>query len=530
MVERWWRDAVVYQVYPRSFGDGDGDGIGDLAGILDHLDHVAALGAGAVWLTPFQRSPQADHGYDVSDYCDVDPLFGDLAGFDRLLARAHELRLRVIVDLVPNHCSVDHPLFRAAVAADPGSPERDRFHIAPGRGPGGGEPPNNWPSVFGGPAWSRIAARDGRPGEWYLHMFAPEQPDWNWRNPATAAFFDQVLRFWFDRGVDGLRIDVAHGLFKAPGLPDLPDPAAVPSMQLRANPLACDQDEVHGVYRRWRALTGTYTPPRALIGEVNLEPVRAARYTRDGELHQAFAFALLSAPWDPGSWREALQQLLAQRAVGAAPVTWVVENHDVPRGPTRYGGGARGLARARAALLAVLGLPGAAYLYQGQELGLPEVDVPAPARRDPAWPRAGRSRDGCRVPLPWRRDPAGHHGFSGSAEPEPWLPVPEGWGELSVQAQTGDAASTLELCRTALALRTRLHGDGAWSADDAALVATDADGTLVVRRGERFLLALTMGERPVELPAGRVLLASGPLSDGRIPPDTGVWIDLRGLG
>ncbi|MGB8995387.1 MAG: alpha-amylase family glycosyl hydrolase, partial [Pseudonocardiaceae bacterium] len=242
----WWRDAVVYEIYPRSFADSDGDGVGDLAGLTSRLAYVAKLGIQAVWITPFQRSPQADHGYDVSDYCNVDPLFGDLATFDEMLRCAHGHQLRVIIDLVPNHCSSAHPLFQAALAAGPGSRDRARFHFAPGLGPDGAMPPNNWASVFGGPAWTRISEPDGSPGQWYLHLYAPEQPDWNWRDPQTAPFFDEVLRFWFDRGVDGLRVDVAHGLFKAEGLPDLTATATPAPMRLRANPLACDREEVHG--------------------------------------------------------------------------------------------------------------------------------------------------------------------------------------------------------------------------------------------------------------------------------------------
>ena len=291
----WWRAAVVYQIYPRSFADSNGDGVGDLPGVTSRLEHVAALGADAVWLTPFQRSPQADHGYDVSDYLDVDPLFGTLADFDALVARAHDLALRVIVDLVPNHCSSAHPAFQAALAAGPGSPERARFHFARGRGPRGDEPPNNWPSVFGGPAWTRVTEPDGLPGEWYLHLYAPEQPDWNWRHPATGEILDAALCFWLDRGADGVRIDVAHGLYKADGLPDLVDTRVEP-MRLRGNPLACDQEEVHEVYRRWRAIADAYEPERVLVGEVNLLPARAERYVRADELHQAFAFAFLAAP------------------------------------------------------------------------------------------------------------------------------------------------------------------------------------------------------------------------------------------
>jgi alpha-glucosidase len=494
-VSDWWRDGVVYQIYPRSYADANGDGVGDLPGITARLDHVAGLGADAIWLTPFQRSPQADHGYDVSDYTDVDPLFGTLGDFDALVTRAHELGLRVIVDVVPNHCSSAHPLFQAALAAGPGSPERARFHFA--------SAPNNWPSVFGGPAWTQVSD-----GEWYLHLYAPEQPDWNWRDPRTADFFDDVLRFWFDRGADGIRIDVAHGLFKAPGLPDLDDPD-IPPGRLRANPLACDQEEVHDVYRRWRKIADEYDPPRALIGEVNLDPDRAARYTRPGELHQAFAFAFVIAPWSAPAWMAAGRSLLSQ-----PPVTWVIENHDVPRVVTRYGNEDR----ARAALLAILGLPGAAYVYQGQELGLPEVDVPASARQDPAWQRSGQSRDGCRVPLPWQREPAGAYGFSPPGSAPPWLPVPDGWGSHVDSPTAG-------LCRSALEVRRRLHADGMISATDSVEWTVDGDSRLLARRGHGFTLAVAMGSRPVLLPEGIPLLSSAPLTDGCwLPPDAAAWL------
>jgi alpha-glucosidase len=492
----WWRDAVVYQIYPRSYADADSDGVGDLPGITARLDHVADLGADAVWLTPFQRSPQADHGYDVSDYQDVDPLFGTLGDFDALVNRAHALGLRVIVDVVPNHCSSAHPLFQAALAGGPCSPARERFHFAAS--------PNNWPSVFGGPAWTQVSD-----GEWYLHLYAPEQPDWNWRDPRTADFFDDVLRFWFDRGADGIRIDVAHGLFKAPGLPDLDDPDIEPG-RLRANPLACDQEEVHDVYRRWRKIADSYHPPRALIGEVNLDPSRAARYTRPDELHQAFAFAFVIAPWDASAWLSVGRSLLEH-----PPVTWVVENHDVPRVATRYGN----QARARAALLTILGLPGGAYLYQGQELGLPEADVPPAARQDPAWTRSGRSRDGCRVPIPWQRDPAGAYGFSPPGSAPPWLPVPDGWGDHL-------DSPTLGLCREALALRRRLHDDGMIAVDDEVTWTVDEDQRLLARHGHGFTLAVAMGSRAVPLPDGIPLISSGPLTDDgcRLPPDTAAWL------
>ena len=538
----WWRDAVVLQIYPRSFADADGDGVGDLDGVTARLPYVAALGVDAVWLSPFQRSPQADHGYDVSDYCDVDPLFGDLAALDRLLDRSHGLGLRVIVDLVPNHCSSAHPLFAAALSAgDVTGAARARFHFAPGRGPDGAQPPNNWPSVFGGPAWTRVPD-----GEWYLHLFAPEQPDWNWRDPRTAAFFDDVLRFWFDRGCDGVRIDVAHGLVKAPGLPDLSpaELAAARPGRLRAIPPACDQEEVHEIYRRWRTLADSYggQSRRALVGEVNLDPARAARYTRPDELHQAFAFGFLSAPWDADAWRRVATELLVTRQPGGGAVPWVGENPDVVRTPTRYAphDPRRGTARARAALLAVLGLPGGAYLYQGQELGLPEVDVPESARQDPAWARSGHSRDGCRVPIPWRRDPAGTFGFSAAGGPPPWLPVPDDWGAYSVEAAEADPASTLHLCRAALALRRRLHDDGVLTSDDTVVWQVDA-GRLVAWRSSpaaefadagsgpadlrgRLALVVAMGDGPVPLPAGDVLLTSAPLDEGRLPADAAAWV------
>ena len=494
----WWRSGVVYQVYPRSFADADGDGVGDLAGLTARLDHLGTLGVDALWLTPFQRSPQADHGYDVSDYTDVDPLFGDLAAFDRLVEAAHGRGLRIIVDLVPNHASAEHPLFQAALHG--GADERARFHFA--------DRPNNWPSVFGGPAWTQVAD-----GQWYLHLYTPGQPDWNWRDPRTAGFFDDVLRFWLDRGVDGLRIDVAHGLVKKAGLPDLPPSVRPEPGQLRGNPYACDQPEVHDVYRRWRRITDGY-PERALIGEVNLGAERAARYVGPDELHQAFAFEFVTAPWSADRWAGTGAALLRH-----PPVTWVVENHDVVRTATRYGNADR----ARAALLTVLGLPGAAYLYQGQEYSLPEVDVPVDARQDPMWPRSGRTRDGCRVPLPWTADPAGAYGFSPAGAAPPWLPVPDGWGSHL-------ASPTLPLCRDALALRRVLHADGVLTPGDEVTWTVDEDDRLTARRGDRgFALVVAMGAGPVPLPGGEVLLASAPLTpDGRLPPDAAAWLRSEG--
>ncbi|PPB48062.1 alpha-amylase [Arthrobacter pityocampae] len=520
----WWQDAVVYQVYPRSFADGDGDGVGDLSGLLTRLPYIASLGVDGIWLTPFQPSPQVDQGYDVSDYCGVDPLFGTMAQFDALLDAAHALGLRLFLDVVPNHCSSEHPLFRAAVAADPGSPERALFHFADG--PDGDTPPNNWQSVFGGPAWSRVDPASDTNQQWYLHLFSPQQPDWNWRNPAVGDYFEDVLRFWFDRGVDGLRIDVAHALFKAEGLPDsASSPAVVDG--LRSNPQVSDQEEVHEVYRRWRRLAASYSSERVLVGEVNLDPHRAARYTRHDEMHQAFAFSFAKLGWDATAWVAVGTELEAARREHGAPPTWALENHDIVRSATRFGGGDRGTLRARAGLLAILGLPGGAYIYQGQELTLPEVEVPLEARVDPMWTRGGVSRDGARVPLPWTVALENTFGFSLAGAAEPWLPAPEAWGLHSVEAQEADDASTLHLVGTALALRRRLTEKEVLSPGDGGTWHVE-HGLLVCERSDRFLVAVAMGDTPARLPDGDVVLASSSLTaEGLLPPDAAAWVLVR---
>ncbi len=452
----WWRDAVCYQIYVRSFADADGDGVGDLDGITSRLDHLADLGVDAVWLTPFYTSPQADHGYDVADYCDVDPLFGDLTAFDRLHHRARELGLRVIVDIVPNHSSDQHPWFKQALAAGPGSPERSRYVFRDGTGPDGDRPPNNWPSKFGGSAWTRVPD-----GQWYLHLFDPAQPDFDWTLPAVGDEFERVLRFWLDRGVDGFRIDVADGLAKADGLPDLTPAQLAEDAADADDPLRqverpfADQPAVHDVYRRWRRVLDDYPGDRMAIGEAWVGDTAAlARYVRGDELQQVFNFHWLNAPWSASAWRQVVEDTFAATdPVGATP-TWVLSNHDVVRTPSRYGEGPQGLARARAALLAMLALPGSAYLFQGEELGLPQVDVPPDRRQDPSYLRGrGTGRDGCRVPLPWTTDgPDTSYGFSPAGAAPAWLPQPPGWGDLSVQAQTG---------RAGLDARARPRGAGA---------------------------------------------------------------------
>ena len=519
----WWDAAVFYEVYLRSFSDSDGDGVGDLPGLTARLPYIVSLGFEAIWLTPFQPSPHADQGYDVSNYCAVDPLFGTMDDFDHLIERAHGLGVRVVVDLVPNHCSADHPRFVEALASKPGSAARGLFHFVDGRGEGGEQPPNNWQSVFGGPAWEQVAPGSASDRQWYLHLYTAVQPDWNWRNPVVIDYFDDVVRFWLGRGADGLRIDVAHGLYKAQGMPDLVEAAAVMD-GLRTNAHICDQEEVHAIYRRWRVIADGYQPPRLLVGEVNLEPRRAWRYTRPDELHQTFAFAFLRAGWDPLAWVATGRELEEAHRLSGAPTSWALENHDVERTPRRFGDGPRGSSRARAALLAMLGLPGSAYVYQGQELGLTEVDVPADLRVDPAWARGGLCRDGARVPLPWTADAAQAYGFSPRAAAESWLPFPDGWGEQCVDLQNGDPASTLGLLRHALALRSELHSEQILAAGDPATWHRDESGLVVCDR-PRLCIAVVMGDEPVRQPPGELLISSHPQpAPGWLAPDTSAWI------
>ncbi|MFJ4438934.1 glycoside hydrolase family 13 protein [Streptomyces sp. NPDC088923] len=536
----WWREAVIYQVYPRSFADANGDGMGDLAGIRARLPHLRDLGVDAVWLSPFYASPQADAGYDVADYRAVDPMFGDLHDADGLLREAHALGLRVIVDLVPNHSSDQHEWFKRALAEGPGSPLRERYHFRPGRGENGELPPNDWESVFGGPAWTRSAD-----GEWYLHLFAPEQPDFNWEHPAVHDEFRSVLRFWLDMGVDGFRIDVAHGLVKAPGLPDVGDAEQVKLLGNGATPYF-DQDGVHEIYRSWRRVLDEYDGARVFVAEAWTPTVeRTAHYVRPDELHQAFNFQYLSTDWSAPALREVIDRTLAAMRPVGAPATWVLSNHDVTRHTTRFGNPpglgtqlrtpgdrALGLRRARAATLLMLGLPGSAYLYQGEELGLPDVvDLPDEVRQDPSYFRAAGQdgfRDGCRVPLPWTRE-GSSYGFGPGGS---WLPQPADWGGLSVEAQTGVPGSTLEFYRAALALR---RAQPALGAGTEVTWLHAPEGVLALRRetadGRPIVVTAHTGSAPVTVPCpGEALLSSGDTlpvagADGNVvlTPDTTVW-------
>jgi alpha-glucosidase len=549
----WWRDAVIYQVYIRSFADGDGDGLGDIAGIRSRLRYLADLGVDALWVNPWYPSPMADAGYDVSDYRDVEPRFGTLVEAEALLREAHELGLRVLLDIVPNHTSDRHPWFEAALRAGPGSEERRHYVFRPGRGTTGELPPNGWQSVFGGPAWDRVTEPDGTPGEWYLHLFAPEQPDVNWELAQVRADFEKTLRFWFDRGVDGFRIDVAHSLVKEAGLPDADDlewprrPVEVDGELVRApwrpHPF-WDRDEVHEIYRDWRRLAESYDPPRVFVAEAWVdEPERLARYLRADELHTAFNFTYLQAPWEAGYLRQVISETLDELRAVAAPATWVLSNHDVARHVSRYARDqgvpgsslmqlldlpsdlALGRRRARAAVLLTLALPGSAYVYQGEELGLPEVeDLPEDVLDDPTWERSGhtdRGRDGCRVPLPWSGG-GPPYGFSpeGSSA-SPWLPQPADWAGLTVQAQTGVPGSMLELYRAALRLRHTTPGFG-----DGDLAWLDLPpGALGFTREPGLACLVNVSAAHVDVPDGYdVLLASDDLVEGRLPPATSAWL------
>ncbi len=538
--QEWWRSAVVYQVYPRSFADSDGDGIGDVNGIRTKLPYLADLGVDAIWISPWYPSPLLDGGYDVSDYRGINPDFGTLEDADALIAEAHELGLRVLIDLVPNHCSWEHPWFKSALAAPPGSPERDRFWFRDGKGPEGSVPPTNWPAVFGGGAWQRVDD-----GQWYLHLFDISQPDWNWDNTDVIEEFDAILRFWFDHGVDGFRIDVADSMAKDAALPDVEiarDGQATHEKYV-GHP-TYDQPGVHVIHQRWRTVAdeyaGTTEGPRVFIAEAWLSPAdRLAQYVRPNELHSAFNFDALRCPWDAAELREVIDHTTEHLWAVGAPATWVLSNHDTIRHRTRYGrdqahGGdpagtvpsdlELGLRRARAAALLELALPGGAYIYQGDELGLPEVeDLPEEVLDDPTWERSGqtvRGRDGCRVPVPWSgTEPP--YGF-GPGTGQPWLPQPPNWAPLTAEAQATDPDSHLTLYKAALRIR-REHpalGDGRLTWDEDAPA-----GVLSFTRDPGFRCVVNITGHPVDLPGHPdLLLSSQPLDNAKLPTDTTAWL------
>ena len=545
----WWRDAVTYQIYPRSFADANGDGIGDVEGIRSRLPYLKQLGIDAIWISPWYPSPQHDHGYDVADYMDIEPAYGTLAQAEQLIKETHEHGIKFIVDIVPNHTSSEHKWFQAALKAAPGSQERERFIFRDGKGENGELPPNNWEAVFGGPAWERITEADGTPGQWYLHLFAVEQPDLNWENQEVKDHLEDVLKFWLDRGVDGFRIDVAHGMVKEAGLPDIRHDVTAAMLGTEHKPF-WDQEGVHDIYRSWRKIFDSYPGDRMGVAEAWVFPAsRIARYVRPDELQNSFNFEMLTTLWDAKQIKSKIDSSIEALAEVGAPTSWVFNNHDVVRSIDRLDLGltndgtstftrqgdpakfnvARGTLRARSATLMTLALPGGTYLYQGEEIGLPEVrDIPEDRLTDPRWKMSGyvdRGRDGCRVPLPWTADPKGGFGFSTNDSlklHESWLPQSPWMGDFAVDTQDGVEGSTLTMYRTALAIRKTEAGLG-----DGPMewIQTGAD-VVAFKRPGNFACYINFGA-PLELPSdSKILIASGPITGHTLPTDTAVWVRL----
>jgi len=546
----WWRDAVTYQIYIRSFADANGDGIGDVEGIRSRLPYLKELGVDAIWITPWYPSPQNDHGYDVSDYMDIEPQYGTLADAEELIKETHDHGIKFIVDVVPNHTSDQHKWFQAALKAAPGSPERDRYMFRDGKGPNGDLPPNNWEAVFGGCAWERVIEADGKPGQWYLHLFAIEQPDLNWENPEVRSHLEDVLKFWLDRGVDGFRIDVAHGMVKYPGLPDIPEVNTTSEMLAPHERPFWDQEGVHEIYRSWRKILDSYPGERMAVAEAWVSPAaRIARYVRADELQNSFNFEMLTTLWKADEIKAKINNSMAALVEVGAPPSWVFNNHDVVRSIDRLDLGltnngestftrqgdpakfniARGTLRAKSATLMTLALPGGTYLYQGEELGLPEVrDLPEDRLTDPRWKMSGykdRGRDGCRVPIPWKSEPTGGFGFSTNDLLEldqAWLPMSPWMGNFSAESQDGAAGSTLTMYRQALALRKLEEGLG-----DGPMTWIGAGKDVVAfSRPGNFACYINFGAK-IEIPAGaKVLISSGPLDGNSLPTDTAAWLRL----
>ena len=536
----WWRQAAIYQIYPRSFKDSDGDGLGDIRGITSEVDYLASLNLDAVWLSPFYPSALADGGYDVADYRNVDPRLGTLEDFDEMVAALHAVGIRVFVDIVPNHSSNLHVWFQEALASEPGSPARERYIFRDGSGESGELPPSDWPSHFAPSAWTRTTNPDGTPGQWYLHLFAPEQPDFNWDNPEVHEDFLTTLRFWSDRGVDGFRVDVAHALKKDLSEPFRSKPVFIDfDNPLTGDDVLFDRNDVHDIYRKWREVFEDYTPPRVAVAEAWVRAERRVLYARPDELGQAFNFDLLLADFDAAEFKRIITENIALAKTEGSSSTWVLSNHDRVRHATKYGLPAgydlrewllsngtirdvdyvQGLARARAATMLMLALPGSCYLYQGEELGLFEVaDIPFSQVQDPIWERnhhTDKGRDGCRVPLPWSAQGASFGFSSGTAH----LPQPASFAGFAVDVQSGQRGSTLELYRSALKLRRTLQ-----STEEYEWLETESSEVLHFARANGWQSITNFGPSAVTLPPGQVLLSSSEHSPGVLPGNTTIWL------
>lgn len=528
----WWRNSAVYQVYVRSFADGNGDGTGDIAGLRNRLDYIRDLGVDAIWVNPWYESPLHDGGYDVSDYRKIDERFGSLSEAEQFIAEAHDRGIRVIVDIVPNHTSSAHPWFAEALASTADSPSRDRYIFREGSGPDGSLPPNDWTSVFGGSAWERVDD-----GQWYLHLFDVEQPDLNWNNDEVRKEFTEIFRFWLERGADGFRVDVAHALIKHPDFPNSGGRSTPSDRSMLLDHPHWDRDELHEIARDWRTTLDEYDD-RMMIAEAWVAPSRLPAYLRPDEYHQSFNFDLLEADWNAEGFGDVITTSLDAAAdVGALP-TWVLSNHDVMRHATRYGlpegtdwrlwpatgphlalDAEAGARRARAAGLITMALPGSVYVYQGEELGLPDVwDLPEDVLDDPTWRRSGhteRGRDGCRVPIPWEAS-GPSFGFGAL---EAWLPQPDWFSDYAVERQLGDSASTLQLYRSALLLRKNIFAD-----NEVFAMLDLGPHVLAFQRGHGMVCVTNMGPDPIPLPQGRIVLSSQPISESTLPPDTSAWL------
>ena len=544
---KWWRDCVIYQLYVKSFSDHDGDGVGDLDGVTARLDYIASLGVDGIWLSPCYPSPDHDGGYDVADYLSISDQYGGMEAFERLLAGTHDRGLKLIMDLVPNHCSVDHSWFQAAILAGAGSRERSRFIFRDGRGADGSSPPNNWRSTFGGPAWTRLTAPDGQAEQWYLHLFDASQPDFNWDNSEVAEMFDDVLRTWFDRGIDGFRIDIAYGMVKYPGLPDVINPEG-------ENPYIWNQPGVHEIFKRWRAISDSYERELNLVGEAWLGPRASAEYIRSGELKQLFYFDLLARPFEAGAFKSSISESEEGLVEVDGVPAWTLSNHDVFRSVTRYGLIAAepmetadlnalrvrargkvdvglGIARSKAATLLMMALPGSVYIYQGEELGLPEVqDIPANSRRDPIWERSSHSehgRDGSRVPIPWSGSKPSF-GFSmvspSQLRADPWLPQPPWFDKFTVAEEETHPGSVLSFYREVLALRRSID-----KTDELKWIDTEREDVLAFRRGNLISITVFAGE-PFAIPVhwGEVGVRSD-RGRGALPASSGAWLFAKVL-
>jgi alpha-glucosidase len=538
----WWRQAVIYQIYPRSFADANGDGIGDLKGIISRVPYLKQLGVDAVWMSPFYPSALADGGYDVDDYRDIDPRIGTLAEFDELIDALHANGMRLIADIVPNHSGSGHKWFQEALKAAPGSPERDRFIFRDGKGENGEIRPSELASHFGPTAWTRITEPDGKPGQWYMHLFASEQPDWNWDNEEVRADFRKTIKFWCDRGVDGFRVDVAHALVKDLSNGHLPERQSydVSVMKNDGTDDLFDRDEVHKIYASWREIFNEYNPPRMAVAEAWVHANRLPAYASEKGLGQSFSFDMLGAGWDAHRVHQLAANALQRAKENGSSNTWVLSNHDIIRHATRFGTDGQfdagkwfkanrfnpkvnvkqGLERATAMTALLLALPGSTYLYQGEELGLQEaMEIPDELMQDPQFfrnPELGLSRDGCRVPLPW----VANHKWFGFGEGGAHLPQPEWYKNYAVDVEDADPNSTLNLYRKAIGLRKGLE-----TAEELTWIKHWlSKTTLHFKRPNGWHSITNFGAKAIKLPKGRVLLSTLPLVGGKLPANATAWV------